>query len=101
MTQRFVGSPVFREFDNAARKIAAVLFQFGFETSEERKGVGGGTGESSEYFVFVETAKLLGRAFQNFLAKCYLTITRHYYLAIAAYAQNCSGADLLCHGMRL
>jgi hypothetical protein len=59
MAKHAVGAPFFGELNHRARQIAVKLFELRFEAREEREGIGGGSGESSENLVAIKAAQLL------------------------------------------
>src|ERR1700677_1864102 len=84
VAQEFISAPIFGEFHGAASEIAVVLLEFRFEAAEEREGVGGRAGESSENFVVVKAADLFCRVFDDGLAERDLSIAGENHAAIAA-----------------
>ena len=97
MAQDLIGSPVLRQFDDGARQIAVELFEFGFEAGEQGEGVGGGTGESGDNLVVIESAQLARRGFEHFGAERYLAIARHDHFSIATHAEHRRGTNSLLH----
>ena len=98
MAQKFVGAPVFREFDSGATEVAVILLQLGLETAEQSESVGGRTGKSGKNFLLIEPADLLGAVFDDGLAQCDLAVASHDHLSLTANAEDRGGAD---HGLDL
>jgi hypothetical protein len=67
--QGAVGSPFFGEFYGSTNQVALMLFQLAFETFEEGKGVGGGTGKTGEDLPVVQAANFFALPFITVLAK--------------------------------
>src|SRR6185437_5427358 len=98
MAQKFVGTPVFGEFDRRAANIAVVLLQLGLKAAEKRKSVGGGTRESRQDFLLIKPPDLAGIVLDHTFTKRDLSVPGHDNAAIAADAKNCSGANqTFCH----
>src|SRR5258708_39581095 len=93
MAQIFVRTPVLGELDGGAAQVAVVLLELGFEAAKERKGVGGGSRESSKDFFLVEAADLLGFVLDHGLAQSHLPIARHHDLVVAADTEDGPGAN--------
>src|SRR6185437_12422944 len=93
MAQKFVGTPVFGEFDRRAANIAVVLLQLGLKAAEKRKSVGGGTRESRQDLLLIQPTDLARVVLNHTLTKRDLSVPGHDNAAIAADAKNCSGAN--------
>jgi len=88
LAQVLVHAPVLRQLDDGALHVAAVLLELGLETGEEREGVRGGAGETSQDFVVVEAAHFCGAVLHDRVADRDLPVAGHRYLAIAANAED-------------
>src|SRR5208283_2023865 len=93
MAQKFVGAPVFREFDGGAADVAVILLQLGLETAEQSESVGGRAGKSGENLVLIETANLLRPMLDDRFPERDLAVASHDNLVVAADAEDGGGAD--------
>src|SRR5579871_4137380 len=100
MPQELVGTPVTRQFNRCAAKVAVVLLQLGFETAEQSEGVRRRSRESGNNLVVVESANLLRRMLDYRLPQRNLTISGQNNAAIAAHGQNCRRSDQSLRGHR-
>jgi hypothetical protein len=66
VTQKFIGAPIFGEFDRTASQVAVILFQLRFEAAKKCEGVGSRARESCQDFVVVKAANF-------FFAVCLMT----------------------------
>src|ERR1700682_2608107 len=92
MSKYFIGSPLLAKLNRGSFKIAMILFKFGFETRQERKGVTGGAGKASQNFVVVQAANLLRPRFHHCFSHRHLTVTGQRDSAISADQQNSCAA---------
>src|SRR5882757_2000462 len=97
MAQHTIGAPLLRQFDDAARQIATILFEFCFEAAEQGESVGGRAGKTGNDFVVVETAELARAALENFTAGGNLAVAGENYFAVAAYAKDRCRTDFSSH----
>ena len=74
-----------------------VLFQLGFETFEQSKGVGGATGEPGNDFAMKKPTNLAGVALHDSVAQANLAITTDDDVVASANRNNGCTAILL-HG---
>jgi hypothetical protein len=65
-----------------------ILLQLGLKAAEQRKRVGGGTGETREDLVVVQVTDLAGAVLNDPFAQRDLAIARHHHLAVPAHAQD-------------
>src|SRR5580658_5675110 len=91
MPQKFVGTPILREFDRGPTQVAVILLQLPFETTEQRKRISRGTGESRENLVVVKSANLFRRMFNDGFAERNLPVAREDDAVFSANRENCSG----------
>ena len=98
MPQKFVGAPVFREFDGGAAEVAVILLQLGLEAAEQGESVGGRAGKSGKNFVLIEAANLLCSMLDDGFAERDLTVAGHDNLVVAADAEDGGGADQAASG---
>jgi hypothetical protein len=61
-----------------------MFLELAFETFEERKGVGGGTGETGDDLAVVQTANFLRVAFHDGVAQRNLAVAAHDDFAVTA-----------------
>src|ERR1019366_3762496 len=93
MAEKFVGAPVFREFDSRAADVAVILLQLGLETAEQRESVGGRAGKSGKNLVLIEAANLLSSMLDDGFTERDLSVASHDHLVVAANAEDGGGAD--------
>src|ERR1039457_2911437 len=93
MPQKFVGAPVFREFDSGAADVAVILLQFGLETAEQRESVGSRAGKTGKNLVLIEAANLLRPVLDDGFPERDLSVASHDNLVVAADAEDGGGAD--------
>src|SRR5260221_250653 len=93
MAQKFVGTPVFREFDSGASQVAVILLQLGLETAEQSESVGGRAGKSGKNLVLIKAANLLRPVLDDGFTERDLSVASHDNLVVAADAEHRSGAD--------
>ena len=97
--QHLVGAPVLGQLDGGAAQVAVILLQLRLEASEQREGVGGGTGKAGEDLVLIQAANLAGRVLNDAFPEGDLAVSGHNHFSIPANAKNRSRADqtLACH----
>src|SRR5687768_8833554 len=94
MPQHLVSAPIFTELDGGALEVAVILFQFAFETRQERKSVGGGSSESGEYTVVVKTTDLFRAGFHDGFAEGHLAIARQCNMIVFTDKQHGGAANV-------
>ena len=86
--QHAIGAPVLGELDRGARQVAAVLFQLGLESREERERVGGRSREPGHDPIAVELSHLAGAGLDDGVADGDLTVTGDRHLAAMSYRDH-------------
>ena len=94
MPQCLVGSPVAGQLNGGTGQVALVRLQLVLEAGEQREGVGGGASETRKDLVVIKPPDLTSGRFQHLGPQRDLAIPGQNYLAAAAHAQDCSGANL-------
>src|SRR5260370_3614772 len=98
MAQKFVGAPVFGEFDGGAAEVAVILLQLGLEPAEQGERVGGRAGKTGKNLVLVEAANLFRSVLDDGFAERDLTVASHDNLVVAADAEDGGGANAAASG---
>ena len=93
MAQKFIGAPIFGQFDGSASDVAVILLELGLETAEQGESIGGRPGKSGKNFVLIEAANFLRSVLDDGFAECNLSVSGHDHLVVAADAEDGGGAD--------
>ena len=93
MPQKFVGAPVFRQFDGGAAEVAVILLQLGLEAAEQGESVGGRAGKSGQNLVLIKAANLLCPVLDDGFAERDLAVAGHDDFVVAADAEDGGRAD--------
>src|ERR1700676_1846622 len=93
MPQKFVGAPVFCEFDGGASEVTVILLQLGLETAEQSESVGGRAGKSGKNLVLIKAANLLPPMLNAGFTEGDLSAARHDDFVVAANAEDGGGTD--------
>src|ERR1700687_3523463 len=98
MAQKFVGAPVFGEFDGGAAEVAVILLQLGLKSAEQGESVGSRAGKTGKNLVLVEAAHLLRPVLEDGSAERALTVSGHDTLVAAADAEDGGGTNAAASG---
>jgi hypothetical protein len=80
-----VGAPVLHELDSRPFEIPSMLFELGFETGEQRKGICGRAGEAGQDPAVVQLPDLPGAVLHNSVAEADLAVAGHHGLVPVAH----------------
>src|SRR5215216_3635451 len=96
MAQNLVCAPLFAQFDRRTLEIAVILFEFALETSQQREGIAGCSGETSENLVVIKAPNLLGTRFHHGFAHRHLPVSSESYVGILPDEQHRRTANPIC-----
>lgn len=96
-SEEAVHAPVFGEFNGGAFHISAVAVEFFVKALEEREGVGGGAGETCEYFAILQLTDFAYVAFCYIVSHCRLAVTADGYVAVVFNGED-GGCVYFFHG---
>src|SRR6476659_3544566 len=88
MAEITVGAPVLGELDAGPLQLILKALELGLKPLEQREGVGGGAGETSDDVAIADTAHLLGVGLDDGLAKGDLSVAGNHHLAALADGED-------------
>ena len=83
-----VGAPVLGELDAGPLQLIGKALELGLEPLEQREGVGGGAGETSDDIAIADATHLLGVALDDGLAEGHLSVAGDHHLAALADGED-------------